>query len=91
MCTNYCSVVYYFKFAPFLLDTCLRENLTSYCIGLKSIACVAFVGKAANEIRIMPFFKYFRVKKLHELLIATNKLTNNFTDQVTNDIGTDVT
>jgi hypothetical protein len=56
--------------------------LAFYCGVLKSVAFVALVRKAADEIRIVIFFKSFRVKKIDELVIISKKLTNNFTGTV---------
>jgi hypothetical protein len=40
---------------------------------LKSIACMALVHKAADEIRITIFFKFFEVNKINELVVTGNK------------------
>jgi hypothetical protein len=50
----------------------LLRKLTIYDRVLKSIACVALVRKAADEIRIAIFFKSFGVKKVNEL-VTSNK------------------
>jgi hypothetical protein len=47
-------------------------------MALKSIACVALVRKAADKIIIAIFFKSFGIKKINELVVTCNKLTNNF-------------
>jgi hypothetical protein len=67
----------------------LPEKLTFYRV-LKSIACVALVRKAADEIRTTIFFKFFRVTKINKLVVTSNKLTNNFTGLVTSDVGPDL-
>jgi hypothetical protein len=52
---------------------------------------VALVRKASDEIRItIFFFKSCGVKKINELVVITNKLTNNFAGQVTSGLGSDV-
>jgi hypothetical protein len=68
----------------------LPRKLTFYGRVLKSIACVALVQKAADEIRITISFKSFGVKKINELVVTSNKLTNNFASLVTNGLGPDV-
>jgi hypothetical protein len=55
---------------------CLPVKLTFYGTVLKSIACVALVRKAADEIKITIFFKSLGVKKINELVVPTNKLKN---------------
>jgi hypothetical protein len=51
---------------------------------------VAFVWKAADEIRIMIFFKSFGVQRTNDRIITSNKVTNNFAVLVTSGIGPDV-
>jgi hypothetical protein len=70
----------------------LHGKLTFYGRVLKSTACVALVlRKAADEIRIVIFFyKSFRVNKLNELVVTSNKLTNNFAGLVTSYLGSDM-
>jgi hypothetical protein len=67
----------------------LLGKLTFYGRVLKSIACVALVRKAADEIRITIFFTSFGAEKINEL-VASNKLTNNFAALVTSGQGPDV-
>jgi hypothetical protein len=69
----------------------LPVKLTFYGRISKSVACVALVGAAADEIRITNcFFRSFRVKKVNELVVSNNKLTNNFMVLVTTGLGLDV-
>jgi hypothetical protein len=57
----------------------LPTELRFYGRVLKPVASVALVRKAANEIRITIFFSdSYRGKKLNELVVTSNKLTNNF-------------
>jgi hypothetical protein len=52
---------------------------------------VTLVREAADEIRItILFLKSFGAKKINELVVTGDKLTNNFTDLVTNGVGPDV-
>jgi hypothetical protein len=54
---------------------------------------VAFVRKAADEIRIdeiHDFLKFFRAKKINELVVTNNKLTNDFSGLVTSGLRPDV-
>jgi hypothetical protein len=51
---------------------------------------VAPVRKAADEIRITIFSKSFGVKKINELVITSNKFTNNFSGLVTSCLGPDM-
>jgi hypothetical protein len=67
----------------------LSGKLTFYDMVLKSVAC-ALVRKAANEIRITIVCNSFGVKKINELVLSSNKLTNNFTSLVTSGLGPDV-
>jgi hypothetical protein len=67
----------------------LPGKLTFYGRVLKSIACVALEHKAAEEIRIT-IFKHFRMKKVNEFVVTSNKLTNNFAGLVTSGLGPDV-
>jgi hypothetical protein len=57
---------------------------------LKSIARVALVRKAADEIRITIFFKSFGAKKIKELIVLSNKLPNNFAGLIANGLVPDV-
>jgi hypothetical protein len=50
---------------------------------------VALVRKAAYEIRIT-FSRFFGENKINELVVTSNKLTNNFTSLVTSSLGLDV-
>jgi hypothetical protein len=68
----------------------LLEKLTYYGRVLMSIACVALVRKAANDIRITIFFKPFGARKISKLVVTSNKLTNNFAGPVTSGLGPDV-
>jgi hypothetical protein len=68
----------------------LNEKLTFYRRVLKSVACVALVRKAANEIRISIFFKLLGEMKINELVVTSNKLTNNFAGLVTSGLRPDV-
>jgi hypothetical protein len=61
MCTNYYRVANYFKFAP--ATEILPGKLTFYSRVLKSIACVAIVRNAADEIKITIFFQILRNKE----------------------------
>jgi hypothetical protein len=56
---------------------------------LKSVVCVAFVWKVANEIEIMIFFQILWSRE-NEFLVPSNKLTNNFTVLVTSCLQPDV-
>jgi hypothetical protein len=55
---------------------------------LKLIACVTLVRKEGGEK--ITFFKSFVVNKVNELVLNTNKLTNNFAGLVTIGFGPDV-
>jgi hypothetical protein len=66
------------------------EKLTFYDRVLRLIACVALFRKATDEIRITVFFISLRTKKINELVITSNKLTNNFAGLVTSSLGPDV-
>jgi hypothetical protein len=65
----------------------LPRKLTFYGSVSKPIACVTLVRKAADEIRITIFFESFGVKKINELVVTSNKLTNNFAVLVTSVLG----
>jgi hypothetical protein len=39
---------------------------------------MAIIHKAADEIRIMSCFKTFKIMKINELVVSSNKLTNHF-------------
>jgi hypothetical protein len=39
----------------------------------KAIACALFAPKAVDEIRITLFFRFFRMKKVIELVVTSNK------------------
>jgi hypothetical protein len=54
---------------------------------LKSVTSVALVCKAADEIRITILFKSFGFKKINELVVTSNKLTNNFAGLVKSGLG----
>jgi hypothetical protein len=56
----------------------------------KSIVFVAFAHKAADEIRMVTFFKSFGVKKINELGLTCNRLTKNFAYLVTSSLRPDV-
>jgi hypothetical protein len=66
------------------------KTCTVYVGFLKSTACVALVRKAADEIRITIFLKSFGVWKINELVVTSNKLTNNFDGLVTSGLGPDM-
>jgi hypothetical protein len=68
----------------------LPGKLAFYGRDLKSVAYVALVRKAADEIRIIIFFKFFGENKINELVVTSNKLTNKFAGLVTNGLGPDV-
>jgi hypothetical protein len=51
---------------------------------------VALIGNAKDEIRIIIFFKSFGVKKINQLVVTGNKLTNNFVHFITSSHGLDV-
>jgi hypothetical protein len=55
----------------------LPAKLKFYGRVLMSIACVALVFKAAAEMRVT-ILNSFGVKKIIELLVIRNKVTNNF-------------
>jgi hypothetical protein len=48
---------------------------------------VTLVRKAADEIESRFFSKSFGVRKINELVLTSNKLTNNFADLVTSGPG----
>jgi hypothetical protein len=50
---------------------------------LKSVASAALVRKAADEIRFTAFFRSFGTKKVKDLVVTGNKLTNDFAGLVT--------
>jgi hypothetical protein len=56
----------------------------------KSVACVALVRKAADEIRIAVFVQTFSMKKINELLVTGNKLTYNFAGRFQSGLEMDV-
>jgi hypothetical protein len=69
----------------------LPGKLTFYGRVLKLIACVALVRKAADEIRItISFSNFSEIKKINELVVTSNKLTNNFAGQLTSGLLSDV-
>jgi hypothetical protein len=68
----------------------LPGKLTFYGRILKSIACVALGHKAADKIRIAIFFRILRSEKNNELVVTSNKLTNNFAGLVTSGLRPDV-
>jgi hypothetical protein len=51
---------------------------------------VALVCTAADGIKITIFFKSFGVKKINELVVTSNKLTNNVAGLVSGGLGLDV-
>jgi hypothetical protein len=51
---------------------------------------VSLIRKAADEIRIAIFFKFFGVKKMNEVIVSSNELTNSFAVLVTGGLGPDV-
>jgi hypothetical protein len=69
MCTNYCRVKCHFKFDPAiaLSNIILPEKLEFHGTVFKSMARVTLACKAADEIRIINFFKSFGVKKINYL------------------------
>jgi hypothetical protein len=87
MRTNYCSdkvhIILICSWSNLYLTQYLPEKLTFYGTVFKSVACVAIVRKAADEIRITIFFKSIGVKKIDELIVSGNKLTNNFEGPIT--------
>jgi hypothetical protein len=68
----------------------LPGKLTFYDRVLKRISCVALVPKAADEIKITIFFKYFGENKIKKLAAISNKLKNNLAGLVTSGLGPDV-
>jgi hypothetical protein len=93
MCTNYYRVTYYYKFSP--ATACTSHNVYPETLHFtvrvfKSIPCVAFVRKAADEISIKIFLKSFGVQKINELVVTVNKLTNHFAGLVISGLGPDV-
>jgi hypothetical protein len=66
----------------------LPGKLTFYGRILKSVAPVTLVRKAADEIRITIFSNHSeQKKKINELVVTSNKLTNNFACLVTSGLG----
>lgn len=65
-------------------------KLTFYYRALKSRACVAFVPKTVEEIRITIFLISFRENKVNAVVVSTDKL-NNFVGLVTCNPGSDMT
>jgi hypothetical protein len=55
-----------------------------------TLKSVTLVRKAADEVRIFIFFRFFGKKKINELVVTCNKLTNNFAGLVTSGLGLDV-
>jgi hypothetical protein len=51
---------------------------------------VSLVRKAADEIKITFFFRSFEENKINELVVTSNKLTNDFVGLVTSGLGPDV-
>jgi hypothetical protein len=51
---------------------------------------VELVRKATEEVKITIFLKSFGVKKINELVVTSNKLTNNFVGLVASGLGPDV-
>jgi hypothetical protein len=68
----------------------LPGKFTLYNRILKSTACVALVHKATDKICIIIFFKPFGAKKINELAVTSNKLTNNFPALITSGLEPDV-
>jgi hypothetical protein len=92
MCTNYYElhIILNLLLQQLVSDIIFTWKLTFYGRGLKSIAYVALVRKTADEIRITVSFKSFRVKKMNELIVTSNKLTNNFVGLLTSSLRPDV-
>jgi hypothetical protein len=65
----------------------LLGNLTFYGRVLQS---TALIRKAADEIRITIFFSNPSEQRNNELVVNSNKLTNNFAGLVTSGLGQDV-
>jgi hypothetical protein len=85
MCTNYYRFVY-FKFAPATayMSQFLPGKRTFYGRVLKLVACVALARKASDEIRITILLNLsWYVKKINELIVTSNKLTNTAAGLVT--------
>jgi hypothetical protein len=68
----------------------LPRKLTFYGRVLKSIACVALVRKAADEMRIKISFKSLGIKEINGLVVTCNELTNSFEGLVTSGFVPDV-
>jgi hypothetical protein len=76
--------VAYFKFTP-LLGYIGHRVLPGKTYILKSVAFVELVHEATYEIRIT-ISSSFRVKKVNQLIITSNKLTNSFVGLLTSDL-----
>jgi hypothetical protein len=48
------------------------------------------VREEADEIRSLIFYKSFGINKVNELVVTSNKLTNNFAGLVTSGLGPNV-
>jgi hypothetical protein len=73
MCTNYLElhIILNLLLSSLYLAQSLPAKLTFYYRkSLKSVAYVALVHKAAEEIRITNFFKYIGVKKISKLVCS---------------------
>jgi hypothetical protein len=51
---------------------------------------MALECKTTDELRITITFKSFRVTKINELVVTSNKLTNSFVGLLTSGLGPDV-
>jgi hypothetical protein len=51
---------------------------------------VTIVREAADDIRIMLFFKLLGIKKISHLVVTSKKLRNNFVGVVTNSFAPNV-
>jgi hypothetical protein len=56
---------------------------------LQPTACVALIRKAADGTGVM-IFKSFGMKETNDLVVTSNKLTNNFVSLVTSCLSPDV-
>jgi hypothetical protein len=68
----------------------LPRKITFYRKVSKSIACVVIVCKAVDEMRVTIFFISLGENKINELVVTSNKLTNNFAGLVTSVLGPDM-
>jgi hypothetical protein len=60
---------------------------TFYDRVFNSVACVAFVRKAADEIKIMTFFKSSGIKIMNDHVVVSNNLKKYFSVLVTSGLG----